>query len=282
MSSPLLALVRLIAYLAVTFACVPVQGVLLLMKSPARETFPRAYHRMCAWILGFRFAVNGHPDAAHPCLFVSNHTSYLDIIVLGALIDGCFVAKTEVSGWPFFGPLSKLQRTVYVDRKRASAGRQRDSIVERLGDGGRLILFPEGTSSDGNRTLPFRSALFAVASTPGADGRPLTVQPISLACTHLDGWPLGRNLRWLYSWYGDMDLLSHIWRVAGIGSLTITVTFHAPVTVAEFGSRKALASYCENVVADGVAAALSGRPMPEHRHRPQGAPADHGAAPGVA
>ena len=261
MGSSLLALTRLLAYLALTLACAPIQLALVATKAPARDRFPKIYHRLCAWVLGFRLVVNGTPDASRPCLFVSNHLSYLDIIVLGALIDGNFVAKSEVAGWPFFGPLSRLQRTVYVDRKRASAGRQRDSLVERLADDGRLILFPEGTSSDGNRTLPFRSALFAVASTRGTAGAPLTVQPISLACTHLDGWPLGRNLRWVYAWYGDMDLLQHIWRVAGLGALTVTVTFHQPVTVEAFSSRKALAQYCEQVVTTGMAEALSGRPQ---------------------
>ena len=242
-------------------------------EARARFVFPRLYHRLCVGILGFRVVVTGTPSAARPCLFVSNHMSYLDITILGSLIEGSFVAKSDVARWPFFGPLSRLQDTVYVDRRRASAGRQRDSLAGRLTQGDRLILFPEGTSSDGNRTLPFKSALFAVAYLTGPDGQPTTVQPVSLACTHLDGWPLGRNLRWVYAWYGDMDLLSHIWRVAGIGSLTVAVTFHQPVTLADFSSRKALAQHCEADVAAGVAAALSGRPQTDDASAPAAAAA---------
>ena len=121
-----------------------------------------------------------------------------------------------------------------------------------------MILFPEGTSGDGNRVLPFRSALFSAArSQPGEES--LVVQPVSIAYTELDDLPLGRYLRPLCAWYGDMDLAPHLWQLAGLGRLTVVVRFHSPVTLAELGSRKALANHCQAEVARGVAAALTGR-----------------------
>ena len=259
MGSSLLGVARLIAYAAFTLPLMPVQALLVWLGSPLRHRLPRAYHAVCRRILGLDVDVVGHPLDQRPTLFVSNHSSYLDIIVLGSLIPGSFVAKTEVGRWPFFGLLAKLQQTVFVDRKARNAGVHRDDMRGRLEDGDMLILFPEGTSSDGNRTLPFKTALFSVASLKVED-RPITVQPVSIAATCLDGIPLGRAMRPVYAWYGDMELVPHLWQMVRLGRLTVRVEFHEPVTVERFGSRKALAEHCWRVVADGVDRAVSGRP----------------------
>jgi 1-acyl-sn-glycerol-3-phosphate acyltransferase len=186
--------------------------------------------------------------------------------MLGALIEGSFIAKTEVGTWPFFGTLARLQRTVFVDRKPKNAAEHRDSIQGRLEQGDSLILFPEGTSSDGNRTLPFKSALFSVASikVPGDHGgmRAITVQPVSITCTALDGIPLGHAFRPFYAWYGDMSLLPHLWTVAGLGRLTVAVEFHPAVRADAFVSRKALAQHCSDAISAGVRAMISGRRPP--------------------
>jgi lyso-ornithine lipid O-acyltransferase len=141
-----------------------------------------------------------------------------------------------------------------------STAQQRDSIASRLAAKDALILFPEGTSGDGNRILPFKSALFSAAGRPEADA--VTVQPISIAYTRLDGLPIGRALRPLFAWYGSMALAPHLWTVLGLGTVEIVVEFHPPTTLAECGSRKALARYCEQRVAAGMANALSGRREP--------------------
>ena len=109
--------------------------------------------------------------SGQPTLFLSNHVSYFDITVLGALIDGSFVAKSEVAGWPLFGMLAKLQRTVFVVRRQGQAGAQRDAVAERLTRGENLIVFPEGTSGDGTRALPFKSSLLAAANPLSNGGR---------------------------------------------------------------------------------------------------------------
>ena len=116
----------------------------------------------------------------------------MDISVVGSLIDGCFVAKAEIAGWPIFGFLTKLQRSVFVDRRPSRSVTQRDEIQHRLEAGDSMILFAEGTSSDGNRVLPFKSSLFAVAQRR-VNGRPIMVQPVSVAFSHLDGMPMGRE-----------------------------------------------------------------------------------------
>ncbi len=258
MGSTPLGIVRLLSYFGWTAIAIPIQWVLLKLNAPIRYGFPRFYHGICARLCGFKLDIRGQHKHDGPTLFVCNHTSYLDITVLGGIIEGTFIAKQEVADWPFFGLLAKLQRSIFVDRRASQVLRDRRELIARLEEGSDLILFPEGTSSDGNRTLPFKSALFAVAETE-IDGQPIRVQPVSVSCTHLDGIPLGRGLRSVYSWFGDMDLVTHLWSMVRLGDLTITVIFHPPVTFREFGSRKTLADHCWNQVANGVSDANSGR-----------------------
>lgn len=274
MGSPLRATIRMIAFLGWTGLLLPLQMLALVFHRRLSRRIPVVYHRNACRILGIRVAARGTISATHPTLFIANHSSYLDIAVLGALIEGSFVAKAEVAAWPLFGLLAKLQRTVFIDRRPIQAAQHRDDIAVRLEAGDNLFLFPEGTSTDGNHVKPFRSALFAVASRE-VNGAPLKVQPVSIAYTRLDGIPLGRALRPLYTWFGEMDLGSHMWTMAGLGSLTVEVEFHPPVTFVEFGSRKALATHCYDAVATGHAALNAGvAPVTRRRRllrRPSGA-----------
>lgn len=258
MGSTTLRLRRLALYIAWTLPLMPVQGLGLLLRQPWVATFPRFYHRWCCRILGLRVRRIGQPTTARPALFAANHVSYLDITVFGSLIPGSFIAKREVARWPLFGWLAKLQRSVFIDRQMRSTAAQRDSIAGRLATKDALILFPEGTSGDGNRVLPFKSALFSVADR--ADS--LIVQPVSIAYTRLDGMPIGRVLRPLFAWYGAMAMAPHLWNVLGLGKVEIVVEFHRPTTLAECGSRKLLARYCQERVSAGLEAALTGRRQP--------------------
>jgi 1-acyl-sn-glycerol-3-phosphate acyltransferase len=257
MGSSALRVRRLAIYLAFTLALMPVQAFGLWFRRPWTASFPRFYHRWCCRILGLRVRRIGRPTKSRPVLFAANHISYLDITVFGSLIAGSFIAKTEVSRWPLFGWLARLQRSVFIDRRVRSTAGQRDSIAGRLAAGEALILFPEGTSSDGNRVLPFKSALFSVAD-PATTG-PVTVQPVSIAYTRLDGLPIGRRLRPLFAWYGSMSMAPHLWTMVGLGAVEVVVEFHPPTTLGECGSRKALARYCQERVAAGLANAVSGR-----------------------
>ena len=275
MGSTTLRVWRLALYLPFTLLLMPVQAIGIVLRQPWVTRFPRFYHRCCCHILGLRVRRLGRPTAVRPVLFAANHVSYLDITIFGSLIAGSFIAKHEVAGWPLFGWLAKLQRSVFIDRQVRSTVEQRDSIAGRLAAKEALILFPEGTSGDGNRVLPFKSALFSVAEH-AATG-PVTVQPVSIAYTRVNGMPIGRRYRPLFAWYGEMAMAPHLWRVLGLGTIEVVVEFHPPTTLAACGSRKMLARYCQERVAGGLAGALTGRrrPRPERPLEPgrQTAPA---------
>lgn len=247
---------RLSLYGLVTLALTPVQISILLIAPRLWWALPFAYHKACCRIMGLKVRVIGEPAKSRPALFVSNHASYLDIPVLGSVVPVSFIAKTEVAQWPGYGWLAKLQRTVFVDRRRNTTLQQRDSLHARLAAGDALMLFPEGTSNDGNRILPFRSALLSVAEA--AEG-PLAIQPVSIAYTSVNGVPLGWGLRPLVAWYGGMELGGHLWRFSRLGQVEVVVQFHPEARMGDFPSRKELTRHCSEAVAGGVDRALGGR-----------------------
>jgi len=245
-----------LVFVAFTVPLMPVQWLLLALGSRLAVTFPHWYHRQLARLLGIRIHTSGTFETQHPVLLVANHQSWLDIVVMSAVTPVSFVAKLEVRGWPFIGWLARLQRTLFIDRTRRSSVRHTSqAIADRLKAGDKIIFFPEGTSSDGNRVLPFKSSLFA-SVRPGvrsdesmleglAEAR---VQTIAIAYTHVSGLPLGRAGRPLAAWYGNMNLASHAWDLLRSGPLDVHVAIGPPVALDAFPDRKALASLTEQQV----------------------------------
>lgn len=257
--SPLRGAFRLLSYLVLTLVVLPIHLLAVALRiKPAVRWMPVMYHRMVCVILGIRVRVYGERSAVTPTLYVCNHVSYLDIEVLGGLIPGSFVAKAEVATWPFFSTLAKAQRTIFVERRTGKISNSRDEMMKRLNTGDNLLLFPEGTSSDGTRVLPFRSALFGVAQLR-RDEKPIAVQSVAIAYTRLDGIPLGRYWRPLFAWFGDLDLVPHLWQMVCLGETEAVVTFFPPVDIERLGDRKKLAEYCFRQVSGGVQLANSGR-----------------------
>ncbi len=256
------AVLCVVAVAAVALTLIPIQWFMVRFDLGNKTVLPHLFHRAVRAIVGIKIVVVGDIAKHRPLLFAINHASWLDITVFGSLTPVSYVAKSEVATWPIFGLFARLQRTVFVERARNRTAGHRDDILERLDSGERIGLFPEGTSSDGNRVLPFKSAFFAVAEHR-TNGAALPVQPVSIAYVGLDGLPLGRDDRPRCAWYADMDLLPHLWGVLGAGPLTVSVQFHPVVTIDGFASRKELARFCETTVAQGVSAALSGRLLPK-------------------
>ena len=271
LNSRIRSFIRISLYFSWIFIGLPIQATALVLRLPFAKRFPMIVHRVCTKIMGQRVQVRGKQIKRGPVLFVSNHSSYIDVSVLGSIIQGSFVAKAEVASYPIFGWCARLSRCIFIDRRARFAVKQAEEMMNRLANGDRLILFPEGTSSDGTRVLPFRSSLFKVAEVR-IDDQPLTVQPVSISYTRLDGIPIGRHLRPFFAWYGDMEMASHMWQMVGMGRLTSVVEFHPPVTIDQFASRKELALYCQGKVASGVATALAGRPQELALPKPSASP----------
>jgi 1-acyl-sn-glycerol-3-phosphate acyltransferase len=208
-----------------------------------------------------RVHVSGEPPASGPVLLVSNHVSWIDIPVFSSIVPLSFIAKQEVSTWPFISWLAKLQRSVFVDRTRRTAVKHTTSTVaERLDAGERVVLFAEGTSSDGNQVLPFKSSLFAAVEPNGNNGPGHMLQTVAIVYTRVHGLPMNRQQRPAVAWYGDMDMLSHAWGVLKGGPLDVHVRFGAPVSMEVVGDRKKLAEHAHQRVRSDFARLITGRP----------------------
>lgn len=207
----------------------------------------RLWSRAGLWFIGVRHVVKGTPISGGA--LVANHCSWADILTLRAVRLMYFVSKAEVRDWPGVGFISIVTGTIFIERRRSQAKRQEQILRERMGADQVLIFFPEATSSDGLRVLPFKSSLFSAffLDHHGAD---LAIQPVTIRYAPAPGSGLPANL---YGWWGDMGLGSHVWAVMSrsFGG-TAEITFHPPVKAADFPDRKALAAYCERVVREGL------------------------------
>jgi 1-acyl-sn-glycerol-3-phosphate acyltransferase len=257
-TSALLALARLLGFLGFSLPVVSFGAALNALGLDSTR-LRRWYFGHCGRILGLKVIVRGRQSDARPKLVVANHISYFDIFVLGGTVHGAFVGKSEIASWPLFGLLSKVAQVVFIDRRRTATHHARDRIRKRMERGHSLILFPESTSNDGNHVRPFKSALFTVAEQSMGNGKAITVQPVSVAYTRVNGMPMGIGWRPFVAWYGDMDLMPHLWQALRLGRVTVEVTFHEPVNSAAFADRKALARHCHRVTHHGVARLLTGR-----------------------
>ncbi|KON64986.1 acyltransferase [Komagataeibacter europaeus] len=270
------------------------EAVLLLVPGTAKIRWTRMVWGGLCLLLSLRIRVVGRraggvggrrarQEGERPVIYVSNHSSWLDVPVLGTVLPSNFVAKGDIEGWPIMGLVSRIGRTIFVSRQRSTTGRERDEMLHRLMvEGDNLILFPEGTSSDGSRVLPFLSAFFAIAKPPrlppgkgpvepeseaeaiaARPGMTPLIQPVSVVYDQLEGVPVNRARRPVFAWYGDMELGPHVWQLVKWRSMRATVLLHAPLDPNDFPSRKALAQATWRAVAAGAAELRQNQPQPE-------------------
>ncbi len=257
----ILGAARLAAFVAMTGVLFPLfligRATRLGLGLPVRFHFrvARAWSRATLVLLGLRPVVRGTPVRAGA--LVANHSSWIDIPALRAVRLIYFVAKSEVREWPVAGYITHACGTIYIERRRAEAKRQEQALRSRIAGDQLLCFFPEGTSTDGLRVLPFKSSLFSVffrdQDEHDQDGHDhaaadLMVQPVTVRYLPPPGLPGS-----FYGWWGDMPLAAHVWAVMtrSFGGRA-EVIFHPPVNPRDFPDRKALAEHCRRAVAEGL------------------------------
>ncbi|OBZ96844.1 acyl-phosphate glycerol 3-phosphate acyltransferase [Pararhizobium polonicum] len=245
-----------------TLVMAPAQIVLLWLDRPQRRTLPRLWHRMACRLVGIRVRVHGTPDRQRPLMLVANHASWKDILVLGSIADVVFVAKSDVKAWPVFGILARLQATIFIDRDhKRTTGNQVNEIGKRLADGEIVVLFPEGTTSDGNRLLEMKTSLFgaAAAAVPLSPTGAVHVQPVAIAYTGLHGMPMGRYHRPVAAWPGDIALAPHLLGILYEGAVDVDVIYGEQITYTAESNRKVVSRQIEKNLRSMLALKLRGR-----------------------
>ncbi|MGX5735262.1 lysophospholipid acyltransferase family protein [Bosea thiooxidans] len=258
------AMVRLAALGLGTLALVPLQMVALRLAPHRAGALPIRFHRLVCRCLGIRSRVRGiPPPPGVGALIVANHVSWLDICVIGAEQRLCFVAKSEVAGWPVIGFLASLQRTLYIDRqRRAATADVAATMGERLAAGDDVVLFAEGTTGDGTRLLPFRSSLLGAAHQAMGDATAeVTVYPLAITYTGWQGLPGGRVERSELAWYGDTELWPHLRQILERGAADVELVWGEPIVMGKATSRKEATRLAESAVRRARQQAVTGRPL---------------------
>jgi 1-acyl-sn-glycerol-3-phosphate acyltransferase len=235
--------------LAVLLVMRLIEAPLCGARRPVTPLVTRFVCRNAFRLIGMGWSVSGEPMEGAGAI-VANHSSWLDIFALNAGDRVYFVAKAEVAGWAGIGWLARATGTVFIRRDPREAHDHVEAFRHRLGIGHRLLFFPEGTSTDGLRVLPFKTTLFAAFLDP--DLRPaLAIQPVSVTYVA----PRGEDARF-YGWYGAMDFAPHLLRVLAVpGQGEVRLIYHPPVRVADFDDRKQLARVTEAAVRSGFGGA---------------------------
>jgi len=240
---------RLAASLALIAVVVPAQLlVLAVSRGPASMVLPGWFHRLLCRILGLQVEVQGVPVSSAQVVFISNHLSHLDIPVIGSVLSACFVAKDDIRSWPVFGFLSRLQQTVFVSRNPRRVAEVTSALAAALAAGHRLVLFPEGTSSDGGTVLRFKSSVFSLLADPAL--RHVVLQPMTIELLAVDGRSIADGGdRDRYAYYGAMRLLPHLLSFMRGSGARLRLTLHAPLPDTAGQPRKALAALAHARVA---------------------------------
>ncbi len=217
---------------------------------PSRPITPAitvAVCRMVLWIIGLKPVIHGHPDQT-AIASVANHSTWLDIFVLNAQQRLYFVSKSEVANWPGIGWLAKATGTIFIKRTRSEAAKQVAQMQDRMRAGHHLLFFPEGTSTDGQQVLTFKTTLFATFLVDKLrEGR---IQPISLRYIP----PTGKDERF-FGWWGDMTFGPNLLQVlAAPSGAKVRVHFVPAITIANTKDRKELANVLETAVRKGFEA----------------------------
>jgi 1-acyl-sn-glycerol-3-phosphate acyltransferase len=243
---------KAVAGLAAAAALVP-PWLLIDPRSAGAKALEQRFHRWIAAGFGLRPVVSGRPAGAGT-LLVANHVSWADIVALASVVDTDFVAKADVADYPGLGLLARRTGTIFIDRtRRAAAAAQTDAIRTRLAAGRRVLVFPEGTTSDGAGVLPFRSSLFAAADSARH------VQPVSLFYTARDGAPPDAVIRDAVAWLGEQTMADNAALLARVRA-GIAICFHEPVAPGNFADRKALAEFCRSAIVRSHAAFQAASP----------------------
>lgn len=215
----------------------------------------RLWCRACCRVLGVRLRSAGRGLAPGPVLVVANHVSWLDIVCLAATAPVTFLSKSDVRRWPVVGRVATALGTLYIDRGREQAAdRARAAIAGGLGAGQCVVLFPEGTTSPGDRVRPFRPRLYQAALDAG-----VPVQPVTLCYRDAAGGHCRAAV-----FLDDQGLLASAWGIAGEPGLEAVVMGHAPLPPE--GGRTALARASHERVAAGLAALTERAPLSRSRH----------------
>ena len=249
----ILRLILIIVFLAlIIFISIPIQFFCNVIGFKVKKLYPLLFYRMIKIITG----ININFDSTKlnkkntGVLYIANHVSWFDIICLGTLLNARFIAKKEVSKMGIFGFLAKLSNTFFIDNADKNKIIEYNHLIQnKLKEGENFIIFPEGTTSDGNGIISFKSSMLECAFD---DNNKINIQPISICYSKLNNVPMGIYLRRNIAWVGDTSMVAAMANFLRSGRITVDIIFHEIMSINNFENRKELALYCESKILSGI------------------------------
>ncbi len=222
-------------------------------RTVVRARCSMAWSRMLCRVLGIHISVGGAFKRPRGAFIVCNHSSYLDILIIGSVIPSVFVSKHDVRQWPLIGWLASLGSTIFINREsRRDAVSAAEKIRKTLSHTVNVVMFPEATTTDGTYVKAFKSALFKVPAE-----RNIPVIPVSIQYNCIEGRPLEHGEVSPTAWYDDAPLGVHAWKILGIRSIAVALRFNPPLTEVpttdnKSEARKVLSSAARESVKKGL------------------------------
>ncbi len=242
----------LLFLILIIFVSIPIQFFCNIIGFKFKKLYPLLFYRMIKVITG----ININFDSTKlnkknvGVLYIANHVSWFDIICLGTLLNARFIAKKEVSKMGIFGFLAKLSNTFFIDNENKNKIIEYNHLIQKkLQQGENFIIFPEGTTSDGNGILGFKSSMLECAFD---NNNKINVQPISICYSKLNNIPMGIYLRRNIAWVGDTSMVAAMANFLRSGRITVDIIFHEIMSINNFENRKDLALYCERKILNGI------------------------------
>ena len=238
----ILIIIRLIIFFLLTLAFMPFQLLLVYLLKKHTYIIPYYFHKICCVVFGIKIKVTGRISKNTPVLLISNHASYLDIAILGSILKTSFVAKKEVSNWPLLGILAKLQNTIFIDRRISSVKKQENNIIKHLKNKNNLAIFPEGTSSDGNQVLPFKSSLFNIFEKNL--NSEIYIQTATIIYKKKNGIMLNKKQRKKITWHSNMKFIPNVFYILKKFNIEVELILNKEFLPNKELNRKKIALFC--------------------------------------
>jgi 1-acyl-sn-glycerol-3-phosphate acyltransferase len=246
--------IKLVAMLLASAVLMPVQWVLMrFTRGRAAFMLPRWWFGCLRQALGIRAEVVGTPRDGGGTVFVGNHISHYDIVLLGSLLRARFIAKDDMERWPGMRFVGALGQTLFISRRRRDAAHVATSLAAQMRPDHDLVLFAEGTTSSGEQVAPFKSSLFSLFLGPQSTGQAWTLQPFTLDIRSVDGRALSTGGdRDGYAFHSGMEAGTHVKQFLRLSGAVVRVVFHPPITIPADIDRKTLAARVQVIVASGL------------------------------
>ncbi len=250
----LISIAKILGYVVLTLLVIPLQAIWIVFFNNTKHQYRlvQLYGKLTCLIFAIKIKFTGQIEQHDKLVFVGNHISYIDIITLGSFMNATFIAKSEVAGWPLFGWLARISKTVFITRTREAAPQAILDIKQRILENTSLILFPEATSTQGTSVHPFKSTMFELFLDSDIKDD-LIIQPFTISVARVDGKPpQSNNDLDAYAWHGDMTLVPHLWALGKRTSVTLNVIMHPSRPASGYTNRKKFALDCHTDVAGAL------------------------------